>query len=299
MKATLRNYVRQVLLTERVFGAQAFVYHASDVYPKTLIPALIDNKFKAGSGDMYGKGLYTVYAEDTYQPTFSGRYGKYVYKLKINMHGFVIFDKDVCTRVYGKPMSVNQQLIMLGEDDLANKYKDYENWNHIPGSSDEWGDMSSDLATMMATELSKVVKGIVFVGRQDGYVCVIYDPVGVVPVAWGRFDQTYLNKVDKELLKPALRRSATHEFEKDRWRTRIWKDEEGKLHRDGGPAMIYNNGTEIWYQHGKRHRINGPAVSIPLTQADPYDRNEYWLDGKQYGKWEWKTMIRRMSNDSV
>jgi len=292
-QTALRDYVKQVLLTEEVFGSQAFVYHGSDVGPKILIPALLDNKFKAGTRDMYGKGLYTVYSNDIYQPTFEGTYGDYVYKLKVNLHGFVIFDKDICTKVYGKPMSVNQQLLHLGEKTLAKKYEDYENWNHVPGSSDEWGDHSSDLAAMMATELSRVVKGIVFTGRQDGHVCVIYDTAGVVPVAWGWHDQTYLKKVDKDLLKPALQRSAAHEFEKDRWRTKIWKDEAGKLHRDDAPAMIYNNGTKIWYQHGKRHRTDGPAVTAPITDENPYDRDEYWLDGKRYGKWEWKAMVRR------
>lgn len=39
-----------------------------------------------------------------------------------------------------------------------------------------------------------------------------------------------------------------------------WKDELGRLHRDGGPAYL-ENGSEAWYQHGKLHREDGPALT--------------------------------------
>lgn len=34
----------------------------------------------------------------------------------------------------------------------------------------------------------------------------------------------------------------------------------GKLHRDGAPAIIHSNGEMLWFQHGKLHREGGPAV---------------------------------------
>lgn len=34
----------------------------------------------------------------------------------------------------------------------------------------------------------------------------------------------------------------------------------GELHRDGEPALIKSNGTKQWYQYGKLHRNDGPAV---------------------------------------
>ncbi len=42
-----------------------------------------------------------------------------------------------------------------------------------------------------------------------------------------------------------------------------WCDEEGGLHRTGGPACVYVNGTEKWYREGKRHRDDGPAAIYP------------------------------------
>ncbi len=34
----------------------------------------------------------------------------------------------------------------------------------------------------------------------------------------------------------------------------------GRLHRTDGPAIIWNNGMQEWWQNGVRHRLDGPAV---------------------------------------
>ena len=34
----------------------------------------------------------------------------------------------------------------------------------------------------------------------------------------------------------------------------------GVLHREEGPAIIWPNGTKLWYQNGDLHRTDGPAV---------------------------------------
>lgn len=45
-----------------------------------------------------------------------------------------------------------------------------------------------------------------------------------------------------------------------------------QLHREDGPAIIYPDGTEVWYKEGQRHREDGPA----LTNKDGY---EIWYKG--------------------
>ena len=59
----IRQLIREMLLTERVYGAQAVVYHGSETDPDVLIPAFLNDTFEPGrgAGDMYGKGLYCVY----------------------------------------------------------------------------------------------------------------------------------------------------------------------------------------------------------------------------------------------
>ena len=47
-----------------------------------------------------------------------------------------------------------------------------------------------------------------------------------------------------------------------------------KIHREGGSAFGYVNGSKYWYYNGKRHREGGPAVEY----IDGY--KEWWIDGK-------------------
>lgn len=59
--------------------------------------------------------------------------------------------------------------------------------------------------------------------------------------------------------------------------TREWLDEDGKRHREGDqPAIIYADGSQMWYSHGKLHRSNGlPAVIMANG------RQEWWNNGEQ------------------
>jgi len=203
MKQLLETWMKflkvEEILDERVFGVQAFVYHGSDIEPKILIPAFVEDEFVPGRGDVYGKGLYTVYElEGT--ATERGVYGPYIYKLKINLHGFIIYDYDVVTKVYGKPMSIWEQLDLLGEEDLKDKVV-----NARPSPREK---LTSEVAMPDSEKLKGRVKGIVFTGKRDGQVAVVYDPAAVAPVAWKRKGTDQWNKVDKETLRKSLSRTA-------------------------------------------------------------------------------------------
>lgn len=54
-------------------------------------------------------------------------------------------------------------------------------------------------------------------------------------------------------------------FDKNTGVTIWWKS--GVIHRDGGPAVIYANGTAEWVKQDKLHREDGPAIE--------------WTDGKE------------------
>ena len=57
-------------------------------------------------------------------------------------------------------------------------------------------------------------------------------------------------------------------------------NQDGRLHRLGGPAIKCTNGTEHWYQNGKLHRMDGPAIEC----AD--GRKRRCIRGKEYSKEE-------------
>jgi hypothetical protein len=42
--------------------------------------------------------------------------------------------------------------------------------------------------------------------------------------------------------------------------TTTWRNSNGELHRDDGPAIEHADGGQFWYQRGELHRDNGPAV---------------------------------------
>ncbi len=57
---------------------------------------------------------------------------------------------------------------------------------------------------------------------------------------------------------------------------------DNKLHREDGPAVIYPDGTEIWWYEGETHREDGPAV---IWEGDP-NNIAYYLFNKEVTKQE-------------
>jgi hypothetical protein len=239
MTYLLRSLIRESLLLEEVYGAQATVYHGTRADPQVLISALLDDTFRPGegSGSMYGKGLYTVYNLKGAK-TNSGEYGDYVIKLKVNLYGYIIFDAGIAKKVYKAPLSIVEQAKEFGYSDGVIKALRSE-------KSHEEVEFTSYIALSVFRSLQYEVKGLVFTGSNDGPVVVVYDPTTAVPMAWKRVAvTTYAARkpvyepwkpVDRAaLLKPlerpdlsdredrsvqqsALRRSAMGSFEAGKW----------------------------------------------------------------------------------
>jgi len=52
----------------------------------------------------------------------------------------------------------------------------------------------------------------------------------------------------------------TYKVTVDSDKTIRWYNEQGQLHREGGPAVECANGTKSWWINGQRHREGGPAI---------------------------------------
>jgi hypothetical protein len=204
MKEILNEWKK--FLAEKVYGVQAFVYHGSRLPPEKFAEILINNDFKpgAGAGSLYGRGLYTVYDEDKQSNTFSGDYGDYVYKLKVSLHECISFDSDITKLVYRQDITPAEQAKILGKPKLAEKLK---------GIVQDAGGYTSNSAYIASKFLAGKVKGIVFTGRKDGKVAVFYDSSTIIPVAWKLYSEEAWNPFDKSMLKPAIARSATGDWE--------------------------------------------------------------------------------------
>ncbi len=213
MQATiLRSLIRETLLTEEVYGAQAIVYHGTEADPKKLVSALLNDKFDPGrgAGSTYGKGLYTVY-DLKGTSTERGSYGLHIIKLKLNLYGYIIFDPDVALKVYKAPLSIVEQAQEVGlDEELVEKMRSVK----IDRSS-----FTSDAARFASNFLRGRVKGIVYTGAGDGRCAVVYDPMTAVPIAWKNVKDKSWTPVDKESIKPSLRRSASGDWEEEKYET--------------------------------------------------------------------------------
>jgi len=229
MSYLLRSFIRETLLLEEVYGAQTVVYHGTGADPQALIDALLQDKFTpgTGAGAMYGKGLYTVYdLKDT--KTERGYYGDHVIKLKVNLYGYIIFDPEIALKVYKRPLTPAGQAQEVGYSETVIKVLE-----EVKPPKDN--KFTSSSAHNVYESLQHEVKGIVFTGRNDGRVAVVYDPTTAVPMAWKQVGSKSWTPVDRAaLLAPldrpdisaregrpvkqsALRRSAMGDFEAGKW----------------------------------------------------------------------------------
>jgi hypothetical protein len=214
MTQLLRFLIRETLLLEEVYGAQAIVYHGTKAPPQVLIRALLDDTFNPGEGAgyMYGKGFYAVHKLEGTQ-TQRGGYGPHILKLKVKLDDYIIFDRDVATRVYGKPLLPQEQALRAGLDDITVKKLGEAGFNRLFDP----GEFSSDTTEKASRFLAGRCKGIVYTGRRDGRCVLVYDPTTVVPMAWKPVGAKTWNPVERSSLKGALRRSASGEWEEGKY----------------------------------------------------------------------------------
>ena len=43
---------------------------------------------------------------------------------------------------------------------------------------------------------------------------------------------------------------------------------DGRVHRLDGPAVVYGNGTKVWYRHGVVYREDGPAIEWAKVEPE-------------------------------
>jgi hypothetical protein len=206
----LRSLIRETLLLEEVYGAQAVVYHGTESDPQALISALLNDEFVPGKGKgaMYGKGLYTVYDLAGTQ-TGDGFYGDHVIKLKLNLYGYIIFDPEIALKVYKAPLSIVEQAQKVGVDEeIIEKLRDVKI---------EKSEFSSNAALFASKFLKGRVKGLIYTGSNDGRCALVYDPTTSVPIAWKNVRDKSWTPVNRESIKPALRRSASGAWEEEKY----------------------------------------------------------------------------------
>ena len=67
-----------------------------------------------------------------------------------------------------------------------------------------------------------------------------------------------------------------------------YKNKNGRLHREDGPAYEETSGYKSWLIKGKWHREDGPARIF----TDGYEM--YYLNDKKYSKAQWENEVAKL-----
>ena len=164
------------LFTEEIWqGKVATVYHRTK--PKD-ISRLLTTSFNAGAGTgcLYGCGLYTTFSIESQFTDYMRQYGESLVKFKVtDLDKFIITHKNVARQVLGANYKVSDQLNRLN---LAHLYSEQEMQQFDKDM--ETAQFSSDVAKDMYSinfRISEQAKGIIYNGRRDGYCLLKYPPI--------------------------------------------------------------------------------------------------------------------------
>jgi hypothetical protein len=76
---------------------------------------------------------------------------------------------------------------------------------------------------------------------------------------------------------------------KTEYKNRIeYRDEKGNLHREDGPAVVWNNGDRDWIINGEYHREDGPAIEC--NNGDKW----FFLNDVGYSEEQWRTEVAKI-----
>lgn len=182
------------LIVEEIYGKLAVGYHRTD--ERGLEAFKRGTPMTAGWGDAYGRGIYFTYDLRSQMNSRMVRlYGNYIIKAKINLDRFLIFDLGVAKRVYPRYRNFKEQAeqeFRMPREILFMLSKYTDQWTKMPP-------YTSDMAIKLAKSdhykwLHGNTSGIIFTGRTDGRVIVVYDPKKTIPMGWAEVDQYDLEK---------------------------------------------------------------------------------------------------------
>lgn len=208
-KEIFKQYVEN-LIVEQIYGKQTFVYHGSKSQPEDIIGIMKDEYFKPGAA-MYGRGFYSIYELEPGYKTLNGEYGNYLYKFKVKVLNFISFDKDIAIKIWGKDLTIYEQLIKIGIDEevLKNALLDYSFLN-------EPLELLDGYTAKYAHEIYSIflgkANGVFFYGEQDGPVCIIYDTSLLTPFAWTKIEEKQTefkwNKFEESDIKQTIKKTS-------------------------------------------------------------------------------------------
>jgi hypothetical protein len=204
--------MRKLFKKAEIYGSLASVYHGSQKSPEEFVKLWKSGNFAPGlgSGNMYGPGIYSVY-ERAGSATERGGYGDYIYKFIVNISDYLILDEAVFNTVH--PRDAN----LPYDEKLKLQFKKFNiSWN------EEFPKVQPVFTSDIAEEIKDngIHQGLIFTGRQDGNVCVIFNPYSARMVGYsiGKTEVRFTAEKIKEnnVTREPLKRDGY--TEEERWR---------------------------------------------------------------------------------
>jgi hypothetical protein len=179
----------------------------------SLAPVLIAFRgFVGEPGSTYGQGFYL--GRDFNIHLKRSTYGRYVVHSLVDMSNVLILDRNLAIEIFGKPLSIMQQLelykirtgmrrtktLLEGESATLQRSWHEEETSVLDNSKKGALVKKRRLSTssMVAGHIYNVIKqlglsGIAYTGREDGPCLVIYKTEQVVPLRWGKLNSEISN----------------------------------------------------------------------------------------------------------
>ena len=247
VKLLMENWRK--FLAEELSGSKAVAYHGSRTPPEQFPKILKAWKSGGGSGKkQYGDGAYLVLDDSPDSKTLKGAYGEHIYRLEVDLTGFIIFEPEAAKEVHGANTSIAAQLRKMGKPEVVeelkahlsskaaeqdakddasaqagndyNVSKEFYSWAHNPLSVD--GKLDTELGpdggikahNAMAQEYSSVlekhVDGILFAaGSENNRVIAVYKPEIIVPLEHAVRPTWYKGPLGPEVPEEWLKKQAT------------------------------------------------------------------------------------------
>jgi len=174
-------------LFEEISAGTAIVYHRTQLTDENI--KLLNNGFIPSSGEAYGKGMYATYDLDSQlKLSMVDSYGKIIVKYSIiNFNKVLILDKSEQIKIFGNTVSIEKQLRRI----FRGNYNGFFNANktilkslYNNDDAEYTSDYANSLSNMAGFQL--YVDGMVFSGRRDGKVFVLYETKLLNPISYSK-----------------------------------------------------------------------------------------------------------------
>jgi hypothetical protein len=279
-------------INEDIYGNKAIIYHRTNI--ENLVDKIYIDGFKPGHGALYGVGCYGTYnLESQLKPEMRNKYGKAIIKFMITSTSrflFLDYDEFIKSPLV-KKINTNKKDFII--DQL--KYYEFDEIKSLSDlfSSDYTPDFTSDFAKKVyeyyKNSISKIIDGMVFKGRQDFDVILIYNLDLLIPLSysidegktWNKPNQKnldYLSKVFSETEKVNVVKNKIYKkLDKDHW-----------IHKAKTSANF-----ELDFQQQRISWIYG-------TWHDGTWEDGVWRDGTwEKGTWKNGTWVKGIWKDGV